>query len=100
MKNELAMRLFSRRTLTESVAGEQITALSDYGGGLMRPDKCSSRAGARLRGVAMLLAMLRLYDYIPFEATCAKTTLVPPSHSVHATGLIANFPKLTDQSLL
>jgi|GEM_PF-1780356 len=41
MKNELAMRLFSRRCLTESVAREQITALSDFGGGLMRPDKCS-----------------------------------------------------------
>src|SRR5437016_12848525 len=41
MKNELAMRLFSRRTLTETVAREQIIALSDFGGGLMRPDKCS-----------------------------------------------------------
>jgi hypothetical protein len=41
MKNELAMRLFSRRCLTESVAREQIAALSDFGGGLMRPDKCS-----------------------------------------------------------
>src|SRR5947207_2835580 len=41
MKNELAMRLFSRRPLTESVAREQIMALSDFGGGLMRPDKCS-----------------------------------------------------------
>src|SRR5437016_1343196 len=41
MKNELAMRLFSRRTLTETVAREQIMALSDFGGGLMRPDKCS-----------------------------------------------------------
>src|SRR5215469_25456 len=40
MKNELDMGLFSRRTLTESVAREQITALSDFGGGLMRPDKC------------------------------------------------------------
>lgn len=35
------MRLFSRRPLTESVAKEQIMALSDFGGGLMRPDKCS-----------------------------------------------------------
>src|SRR5437763_6703667 len=35
------MRLFSRRSLTDSVAREQITALSDFGGGLMRPDKCS-----------------------------------------------------------
>jgi hypothetical protein len=41
VKNELAMRLFSRRPLTESVARDQITALSDFGGGLMRPDKCS-----------------------------------------------------------
>jgi hypothetical protein len=41
MKNELAMRLFSRRPLTESVARDQITALSEFGGGLMRPDKCS-----------------------------------------------------------
>src|SRR5579864_3417815 len=40
MKNELAMSLFSRRSLTDSVAREQITALSDFGGGLMRPDKC------------------------------------------------------------
>jgi hypothetical protein len=40
MRNELAMRLFSRRSLTESVAGEQIIALSDFAGGLMRPDKC------------------------------------------------------------
>ena len=35
------MRLFSRRLLTPSVAREQITALSDFGGGLMRPDRCS-----------------------------------------------------------
>jgi hypothetical protein len=41
MKNELAMTLFSRRLLSESAAREQITALSDFGGGLMRPDKCS-----------------------------------------------------------
>lgn len=41
MKNELAMRLFSRRSLTESFAREQITALSNFGDGLMRPDKCS-----------------------------------------------------------
>src|SRR5579872_4026719 len=41
MRNELSMRLFSRRVLTASVAREQITALSDFDGGLMRPDKCS-----------------------------------------------------------
>jgi hypothetical protein len=41
MKNELAMVLRSRRTLTQSVAREQITALSEFGDGLMRPDKCS-----------------------------------------------------------
>src|SRR5580698_4360684 len=41
MKNELAMTLFSRRLLTESVSREQINALSDFGEGLMRPDKCS-----------------------------------------------------------
>jgi hypothetical protein len=40
MKNELEMTLSSRRILTEPVAREQITALSDFGGGLMRPDKC------------------------------------------------------------
>lgn len=40
MNNTLAMALFSRRPLTESVARQQITALSDFGGGLMRPDKC------------------------------------------------------------
>jgi hypothetical protein len=41
MKNELAMRLFSRRPLTEPAAREQIMALSDFREGLMRPDKCS-----------------------------------------------------------
>jgi hypothetical protein len=41
MKKELAMRLFSRRSLTEAAAREQITALSDFAGGLMRPDRCS-----------------------------------------------------------
>ncbi len=41
MKNELAMRLFSRRPLTESVARDQIIALRDFCGGLMRPDRCS-----------------------------------------------------------
>jgi hypothetical protein len=40
MKNELAMVLRSRRSLTDSLAREQITALRDFGGGLMRPDKC------------------------------------------------------------
>jgi hypothetical protein len=39
MKNELEMKLFSRRPITEAVAREQITALSDFSGGLMRPDK-------------------------------------------------------------
>lgn len=39
MKNELEMKLFSRHTLTEPTARRQITALSDFGGGLMRPDK-------------------------------------------------------------
>jgi hypothetical protein len=34
------MTLSSRRILTEAVAREQITALSDFGDGLMRPDKC------------------------------------------------------------
>jgi hypothetical protein len=41
MKNELAMVLFSRRSLTESAAREQIAALRDFGGGLMCPDTCS-----------------------------------------------------------
>src|SRR6266571_4107523 len=41
MKNALAMVLRSRRTLTDSLAREQITVLSDFGDGLMRPDKCS-----------------------------------------------------------
>lgn len=34
------MTLSSRRILTEPLAREQITALSSFGGGLMRPDKC------------------------------------------------------------
>lgn len=41
MKNELDMKLFSRQSLTESVAKKQITALSDFADGLMRPEKCS-----------------------------------------------------------
>jgi hypothetical protein len=41
MKNELEMTLSSRRPLTESVARQQITALSDFEGGLMRPDIAS-----------------------------------------------------------
>lgn len=41
MKSELEMTLSSRRPLTETVAMEQITALSEFGGGLMRPDKAS-----------------------------------------------------------
>jgi hypothetical protein len=40
MKNELAMRLFSRRCLTVSQAKDQITGLSEFGGGLMCPDRC------------------------------------------------------------
>jgi hypothetical protein len=40
MKNELDMKLFSRRPLAESVASKQITALSDFSDGLMCPDKC------------------------------------------------------------
>lgn len=35
------MVLLSRRALTESVARQQIVALSDFCSGLMRPDKCS-----------------------------------------------------------
>jgi hypothetical protein len=42
MKNELEMTLSSRRSLTESVAREQIAALSNFGGGFMRPDKCNN----------------------------------------------------------
>src|SRR5437016_12662474 len=41
MKNVLEMKLFSRRSITEATAREQITALSDFGGGLMRPDRAS-----------------------------------------------------------
>jgi len=41
MKKTLAMALFSRRPLTEPVARHQITALSDFSGGLMRPDRCA-----------------------------------------------------------
>ena len=41
MKNELEMKLFSRRSLTDSLAREQIAALSSFGDGFMRPDKCS-----------------------------------------------------------
>jgi hypothetical protein len=41
MKNELDMKLLSRRSLTEAVAKKQITALNDFAEGLMRPDKCS-----------------------------------------------------------
>ena len=41
MKNALEMVLLSRRSLTDVVARVQIEALSDFCGGLMRPDKCS-----------------------------------------------------------
>jgi hypothetical protein len=41
MKKELEMNMRSRRSLTASVAKKQITALSDFADGLMRPDKCS-----------------------------------------------------------
>jgi hypothetical protein len=41
MKNELEMTLSSRRSLTTAVAREQITALSEFAHGLMRPDKAS-----------------------------------------------------------
>lgn len=41
------MRLFSRRSLTESAARKQITALSDFGRGLMCPDKCSENEPIR-----------------------------------------------------
>ncbi len=40
MKNELEMVLLSRQSLTASVAKQQIAALSDFCGGLMRQDKC------------------------------------------------------------
>jgi hypothetical protein len=49
MKHNLAMGLFSRRSLTASLAREQITALSDFSGGLMRPDKCSEFEPIRIR---------------------------------------------------
>src|SRR5689334_21635920 len=42
MKNELAMNMRSRRSLTESVAKKQSTALSDFADGLMRPDECGA----------------------------------------------------------
>jgi hypothetical protein len=41
MKDELAMRLFSRKTITPSVARDQIIALSNFRSGLMKPDRCS-----------------------------------------------------------
>lgn len=41
MTNTLEMTLFSRRLLTDVLAKEQIAAISDFGGGLMRPDKWS-----------------------------------------------------------
>jgi hypothetical protein len=40
MKNKLDMVLRSRQALSDSVARQQITALSDFCDGLMRPDKC------------------------------------------------------------
>jgi hypothetical protein len=41
MKNTLSMAIFSRRSITEPLARELITALSDFGGGLMCPNKCN-----------------------------------------------------------
>jgi hypothetical protein len=41
MKNALEMVLLSRRSLTDVAARVQIKALSDFCGGLMRPEKCS-----------------------------------------------------------
>ena len=41
MKNTIQMGMFSRRSITEPLARELITALSEFGGGLMRPDKCN-----------------------------------------------------------
>lgn len=35
------MGLFSRQTISESLARDQITALSEFAGGLTRPDQCS-----------------------------------------------------------
>lgn len=48
MKNELAMGLYSRRSLTDSVARRQIRALSEFEDGLIRPDKCSEFEPARM----------------------------------------------------
>ena len=42
MKDELAFRLFSRRPLTPPAVRDQIIALSNFGDGLFRPDKCSA----------------------------------------------------------
>src|SRR5689334_9576096 len=42
MKDELAFRLFSRLPLTPPAVRDQIIALSNFGDGLFRPDKCSA----------------------------------------------------------
>jgi hypothetical protein len=42
MKDELAFRLFSRRPLTPPAVRDQIIALSNFGDGLFRPDKCGA----------------------------------------------------------
>jgi hypothetical protein len=58
MKDALTMALFSRRKLTPLVAREQIAALSSFGGGLMRPDKCSEAEPIRSLSTLRILADL------------------------------------------
>jgi hypothetical protein len=47
MKNRLQLQLFSLHELTPESAREQIQALSDFGGGVFRPEKCDTAEPVR-----------------------------------------------------
>ena len=85
MKNELAMALFSRRLLTESVAREQITALSDFGGGLMRPDKCSE-----VEPIRTPFDPANINEPVRWLAQTHGTFMYRKGRPVHVSGVIWN----------
>ena len=94
MKHELAMRLFSRRPLIGQVANDQISALSNFGSSLMRPDKWG-----RFEPIKTPFDPLNIESAVRGLSSPAGTFMYRKGRPTHLTGVIWNLshPELWDR---
>lgn len=95
MKDQMAIRLFSRQELVEEIAERQIAVLSNGGAGLMRPDKCS-----RFEPIRTLFDPSKIDEAVTWLSAPAGRFMYRKGRPANLTGVMWNRsnPELWERS--